>query len=213
MPLRLYHSLLSSASFRVRIALNLKDLEYDQVVLDLRKNEHQTEEFARINPLRAVPVLVDGGTTLIESMAIIEYLDETRPAPPLLPRAAPERARVRALAQLIACDIHPLNNLRVLRYLKHEMNAGDPARDKWYQHWILEGFAALEKLLGQRPAGTFCHGDTPTLADVCLVPQVVNAQRYNVVLTPFPVLRGIFEECMKLPAFVRAHPDNRPSGG
>jgi maleylpyruvate isomerase len=174
------------------------------VVLDLRANDHQTAEYGKVNPQRAVPSLIDGGQTLTQSLAIIEYLEETHPEPPLLPREPIVRARVRAMALLVACDVHPLNNLRVLRYLKRELHADDAARDRWYAHWIEEGFSALEQMLPE--AGAFCHGGTPTLADVCLVPQVVNAQRYKVDLAAYPRIRRIFEECMKLPAFERAHP-------
>jgi maleylacetoacetate isomerase len=202
--IKLYHSAPSSASFRVRIALELKGLTYESALLDLRANQHLTEEYRRVNPLQAVPALVEGGETLLQSLAIIEYLDETHPEPPLLPRDPLGRARVRAMALLVACDIHPLNNLRVLRYLKRELGADDAARDKWYAHWIHEGFAALEQRL---PEGPFCFGKAPTLADVCLVPQVVNAQRYKVDLAGYPKIRHIFDECMKLPAFARAHPD------
>jgi maleylacetoacetate isomerase len=204
MPVKLYHSLPSSASFRVRIALNLKGLQYESVVLDLRANDHQTPEYGNVNPQRAVPSLIDGGQTLTQSLAIIEYLEETRPEPPLLPKEPIARARVRAMALLVACDVHPLNNLRVLRYLKRELHADDAARDRWYAHWIGEGFSALEQMLPA--AGAFCHGGSPTLADVCLVPQVANAQRYKVDLAAYPRIRRIFEECMKLPAFQRAHP-------
>jgi maleylpyruvate isomerase len=209
--MKLYHSAPSSASYRVRIALNLKGLAYESVLLDLRANAHLTPEFARINPQRAVPALVDGDATLTQSLAIIGYLEETHPEPPLLPRSPLDRARVRALALLVACDVHPLNNLRVLRYLKRELNADDAARDRWYAHWIQEGFTALEQMLPE--TGAFCHGGSPTLADVCLVPQVVNALRYKVDLAAFPRVRRIFDECMTLPAFVRAHPDNQPAGG
>jgi maleylpyruvate isomerase len=202
--MKLYHSLPSSASFRVRIALNLKKLEYESVVLDLRANDHQTPEYGKVNPLRAVPSLVDGRQTLTQSLAIVEYLEETYREPPLLPNEPVARARVRAMALLVACDVHPLNNLRVLRYLKRELHADDAARDRWYAHWIAEGFSALEQMLPE--AGAFCYGGSPTLADVCLVPQVANAQRYKVELAPYPRVRRIFEKCMKLPAFARAHP-------
>jgi maleylacetoacetate isomerase len=198
--MKLYHSLPSSASLRVRIALNLKGLSYESVVLDLRANQHQSAEYAKLNPQRAVPTLIDGEAALTQSIAIIAYLEETHPQPPLMPRAPLERARVRAMALAVACDIHPLNNLRVLRYLKHELGADDAARDRWYAHWIGEGFAALEQMVG----APFCHGNAPTLADICLVPQVINAQRYKVDLAPYPRIRRIFEECMKLPAFSQA---------
>jgi len=207
--MKLYESVLSSASFRVRIALNLKGLAYDSVVFDLRAKQHLTEEYGRVNPLRSVPALTDGGLQLIESMAICEYLEETHPAPPLLPRDPAGRARVRAMAQLVACDIHPLNNLRVLRHLSHEMHADDAARDAWQQHWIREGFGALEKMIAD--GSDFCHGGAPTLADAFLVPQVVNAQRVKLDLSPFPRIERIYDACMKLPAFEKAHPKNHPA--
>lgn len=209
MALTFYEAVLSSAAFRVRIALALKGLPYESVLMDLRAKEHLTPEYARVSPLHTVPALVDDGAALVESMAICEYLEEKHPAPPLLPRAPLDRARVRAMAQLVACDIHPLGNLRVLRYLSHELKADDAARDAWYKHWIVEGFTALEKLL---PDGAdFCFGTGPTLADVFLVPQVVNSERVKLDLAPFPRLRRIFEACLKLPAFAKSHPKNHPA--
>ena len=209
MALTFYEAVLSSAAFRVRIALALKGLPYQSELMDLRAKEHLTPEYARVSPLHTVPALVDDGAALVESMAICEYLEEKHPAPPLLPRAPLDRARVRAMAQLVACDIHPLGNLRVLRYLSHELKADDAARDAWYKHWIVEGFTALEKLL---PDGAdFCFGTGPTLADVFLVPQVVNSERVKLDLAPFPRLRRIFEACMKLPAFEKSHPKNHPA--
>jgi len=205
----LYEAVVSSASFRARIALNLKGLAYESVVYDLRAKQHLTDEYRKVSPLRTVPALVDGGITLFESMAIVEYLDETHPQPPLLPRAPADRARVRALAQLVACDIHPLNNLRVLRWLSHELKADDAARDKWYAHWIQEGFQALEPLLP--PSGSFCFGAEPTVADICLIPQVSNALRYKVDLGPYPRIARIHQGCMKLPAFAKAAPENHPA--
>jgi len=206
--MKLYEAVLSSAAFRVRIALNLKGLAYESEVFDLRAKQQLTDEYRRLNPLQAVPTLVDGAP-LIESMAIVEYLEETHPEPPLLPRPPLERARVRAMAQLVACDIHPLNNLRVLRYLSHELHADDAARDHWYHHWIEQGFSALEQLL---PAeGAYCHGPSPTVADVFLVPQVANALRFEVDLAPYARIRRIYEACMRLPAFDRAHPKNHPA--
>jgi len=211
--MKLYEGVRSSASFRVRIALNLKGLPYDSQVIDLRAGEHRRPEYARINPQRAVPALADGGRTLVQSMAILEYLEEIHPEPPLLPRTAAERARVRAMAQLVACEIHPLNNTRVLGYLEQELRASEQARDRWYAHWVHEGFRGLEPMLGDRETGQFSHGDLPTLADVFLVPQVVNAQRFKVDLAEFPRVVRIFDSCMKLPAFERAHPKNHPAGG
>ena len=211
--MKLYEGVRSSASFRVRIALKLKGLPYESQVIDVRAGEHRRPEYARINPQQAVPALVDGGRTLPQSMAILEYLEELHPQPPLLPRTAAERARVRSMAQLVACEIHPLNNTRVLGYLEQELRLSDQARDRWYGHWVREGFRALEPTLGERETGEFCHGDSPTIADVFLVPQVVNAQRFKVDLADFPRVLRIFDRCMKVPAFERAHPSNHPAGG
>jgi maleylpyruvate isomerase len=200
---------LSSAAFRVRIALGLKGLSYESVVFDLRANQHLTEEYRRVNPMRTVPSLeLEPGQTLFESMAIIEYLEETHPAPPLLPADPLARARVRAMAQVVACEIHPLDNLRVLRYLTRELKANDAARDRWYAHWINEGFGALEPMLPE--SGSFAHGDTPTIADLFLVPQVANALRYKVDIASYPRVRRVYDSCMKLPAFSGAHPENHP---
>ncbi|HYS10915.1 MAG TPA: maleylacetoacetate isomerase [Myxococcales bacterium] len=210
--MKIYEAIRSSASFRVRIALNLKDLPYESEVLDLRAGDHLRDAYARINPQRAVPALVDGERMLVQSMAIVEYLEETRPEPPLLPRSPAERARVRAIAQLVACEMHPLNNLRVLGYLERELRLSEPAREAWYAHWVREGFRSLEPMLADRQTGRFCHGDAPTVADVFLVPQVVNAQRFKVDLADFPRAVGVFERCMKLPAFERAHPAKHPAG-
>jgi len=206
--MKFYEAVLSSAAFRVRIALNLKGLAYESVVFDLRANQHLTEEYRRVNPMRSVPALeLAPGQFLFESMAIVEYLDETHPEPPLLPKEPLARSRVRAIAQLVACDIHPLNNLRVLRYLARELKADDAARDRWYAHWIHEGFRALESALPG--SGPYCHGDAPTAADVFLVPQVANAIRYKVDIAGFPRTRRIYDACMKLDAFAKAHPDQR----
>jgi maleylpyruvate isomerase len=205
--MKFHEALLSSAAFRVRIALALKGLSYESAVYDLRKRDQHTDAYRKINPMLSVPALELDGVTLFESMAIVEYLEETHPQPPLLPRGAAERARVRAIAQVVACDIHPLDNLRVLRYLAHELKADDAVREKWYAHWIEEGFAALELVLPE--SGSFCFGDAPTVADVFLVPQVANAIRYKVELSPYPRVRRIYEACMQLPAFSMSHPDNR----
>ncbi|MFN4166487.1 MAG: maleylacetoacetate isomerase, partial [Ferrovibrio sp.] len=167
----LYGYFRSSAAYRVRIALNLKGLAYDNHFIHLQKNDQLSEDYARLNPQKQVPALVDDGTMLTQSLAIIEYLDETHPDPALLPSDPAERARVRALALAIACDIHPLNNLRVLRYLVKEMGLPEEKKNQWYQHWIENGFQAVEKMLAGSPAtGRFCHGDSPTMADICLVP-------------------------------------------
>ncbi len=211
--MKLYEAVRSSASFRVRIALNLKGLAYESEVLDLRAGDHLRERYARINPMRAVPTLEDGEHRVAQSMAIVEYLEETHPEPPLFPTSPVERARVRAMAQLVACEMHPLNNLRVLTYLEREMSLSAQGRDLWYGHWVREGFRSLEPMLAGSETGRFCHGDSPTVADVFLAPQVVNAQRFKVDLADFPRAVGIFDRCMKLPAFERAHPANHPAAG
>lgn len=202
----------SSAAFRVRIALNLKNLPYDSVSHHLRKNEQNAPGFLKLNPMGLVPALEDGPNVLSQSLAIIEYLEETHPQPPLLPKAPAERARVRALALSIACEIHPLNNLRVLNYLKGVLKASDAQHDAWYRHWVVEGFKGLEGLLKSGGTGRFCHGDAPTTADVCLVPQVFNAKRFldDSALAAFPAIMRIFGECMKLPAFDKAQPSKQP---
>jgi maleylpyruvate isomerase len=209
--MKFHEAIVSSAAFRVRIALALKGLSYESALYDLRKNQHLTAEYRTVNPMRSVPALEVDGATLFESMAIIEYLEETHPEPPLLPRGAADRARVRAMAQLVACDIHPLNNLRVLRYLSHELKADDAAREKWYAHWVQEGFAALELVVAER--GPFSFGDAVTMADVFLVPQMANALRYKVEVAAFPRVRRVYDACMKLPAFAKSHPDNRGAIG
>ena len=201
----------SSASFRVRIALNLKGIDYDHVGHHLRKNEQRAADFLDLNPQGFVPVLDDEGDVLLQSMAIVEYLDEVQQNPPFLPGHPGDRARVRALAQLVACDIHPINNLRVLRYLRDPLGHDEAAVQTWYNHWIADGFAAFEALIAPDDrTGRFCHGDQPGLADICLVPQVVNSQNYSLDLAPYPTIRRIYEACMALPAFQRAHPKQQP---
>ncbi|MEJ7137630.1 maleylacetoacetate isomerase [Amphibiibacter pelophylacis] len=207
--MQLYTFFRSSAAFRVRIALNLKGLDWQAVPVHLRRGggEQHQAAFLAVNPAGKVPALVDEDEVLTQSLAIIEYLDETRPEPPLLPAAPLERARVRAIAQTIACDIHPLGNLGVLRYLKRELGAGDDARDAWSRHWVEQGLAAVEQMLVRSPhTGLFCHGDTPTLADCCLVPQVFNARRVDCDLDAMPTLRRIAEHCLTLAAFCQAAP-------
>lgn len=207
----LYGYFRSSAAYRVRIALNLKGLAYDNHFIHLQKNDQLSEDYARLNPQKQVPALVDDGMMLTQSLAIIEYLDETHPDPALLPSDPAERARVRALALAIACDIHPLNNLRVLRYLVKEMGLPEEKKNQWYQHWIENGFQAVEKMLAGSPAtGRFCHGDSPTMADICLVPQVANARRFDCDLSAFPTVVRIDAECRKLEAFATAAPDKQP---
>jgi maleylacetoacetate isomerase len=208
---RLHGYYRSSASFRVRIALNLKGVSYEQIPHHLRKDEHRSPEYLAFNPQGFVPVLETDGAVLIQSLAIIEYLEERFPNPPLLPADPLGRARVRALAEIVACDIHPLNNLRVLRYLRNELGHDQPTVERWYNHWIAEGFQALETMLASQPeTGTFCHGHAPSLADVCLIPQVVNAQNFQLDMAPFPTIQRIFTEALRLPAFARALPANQP---
>jgi maleylacetoacetate isomerase len=205
----LYGYPLSSASYRVRIALALKGIEVITVTKQLRRGEQRAKDFLEINSQGFVPVLsLDDGQALPQSLAIIEYLDEVYPQPPLLPAAPIARARVRALSLLIACDIHPLNNLRVLQYLEGSLGVTQSVRDTWYRHWIEAGFEALEEALGRDPArGRFCYGDAPTLADVCLVPQVFNARRYSVDLAPFPRIVAIDAACHEIAAFASAAPE------
>ena len=209
--MKLYGYFRSSAAFRVRIALNLKRLAYDTAAIHLRRNDQNTPDYRSVNPQGLVPALEDGGQTLTQSMAILEYLDELHPEPPLLPQQPADRARVRALADIVACDIHPINILRVLRYLTRELGHDEAAIAKWYNHWIAAGFEALEPLLAHDArTGAFCHGDAPGLADIALVPQVVNAERYQLDLGQFPTLVRIYGNCMKLGPFIAAHPSKQP---
>jgi maleylacetoacetate isomerase/maleylpyruvate isomerase len=208
--MKLYNYFRSSASYRVRIALALKGLGYEYVPVHLTKNEQFNESYAAVSASRLVPTLVDGDSVLTQSLAICEYLDETHPEPPLLPRDAAGRARVRALALDIACEIHPLNNLRVLRYLVRDLKVGEDDKNRWYRHWVETGLEAIERQLDDARAGRFCHGDAPTLADICLVPQVFNAQRFDCRLDHVPIVMGVFGECMKLPAFDGTQPSKCP---
>lgn len=223
--LQLYNYFRSSASYRVRIALELKGLPYSYVPVHLLKDggAQHTPQYQQVNPAELVPTLVDhDGHALGQSLAIIEYLDETHPTPPLLPGSALARAHVRALAQLVACEIHPLNNLRVLKYLKRDLQVDDAARDDWYRHWARQGLLAFERQLAlferERSAAglapsCLCWGDTPTLADCCLVPQIFNAQRLNTDLSELPRTMAAFDACMALPAFQRAQPSACPDSG
>jgi maleylpyruvate isomerase len=206
----LYSYFRSSAAYRVRIALNLKGLACDMISVHLTRDGGQQlrPEYKALNPQMRVPALIaPTGETLIQSLAIIEYLDETHPQPALLPKDPVARAQVRALAQIVACDIHPLNNLGPLRYLKNVLHQEQSAIDAWYHHWVLAGFESLETLL--RP-GPYAHGDQVTLADICLVPQVYNARRLKVPLDKFPKILGVEAACLALPAFDRARPENQP---
>ncbi|MGY0505579.1 maleylacetoacetate isomerase [Luteimonas sp. e5] len=212
--LTLYSYWRSSAAYRVRIGLNLKQLDYviEPVHLVRDGGEQRGEAYRALNPQALVPALVHGDRVLTQSLAILEYIDEIWPQPaPLLPASAVERARVRALAQLVACDIHPLNNLRVLQYLKREHALEQDAIDAWMRHWMQQGFAAMEQLLATTPGtGAFCHGDAPGLADACLVPQLYNARRFALALDDYPTLTRIEAACLALPAFEAARPENQP---
>ena len=209
--MKLYTYFRSSAAFRVRIALNLKGLKYDPIFVHLVKGEHRKAEYSAVDPQGLLPTLVDdNGEALSQSLAIIEYLDERHPRPALLPKDAGGRARVRSLSLLVACEIHPLNNLRVLQYLKRSLGQNEEQINTWYRHWIADGLARLEGDLAKGGTGTFCHGDSPTMADCCLVPQIFNAKRYNCDLKPYPTVMRVFDECMKLEAFDRAQPTKQP---
>jgi maleylacetoacetate isomerase len=208
--MKLYGYFRSSAAFRVRIALNLKRLDYESAFIHLRRGDQRQPGFLEVNPQGLVPALEIDGQMLIQSLPIIEYLDERHPEPPLLPGDAAGRARVRALAAIVACDIHPINNLRVLRYLQRPLGHDEAAISTWYNHWIDIGFGAFEELLVSDPhTGVFCHGDVPGLADIALVPQVFNAGRYSLDLAPYPTIVRIYESCMKLEAFAAARPERQ----
>jgi maleylpyruvate isomerase len=209
--MKIYGYFRSSAAFRLRIAMNLKGLSYDHNLINLQAGDHLSDSFRLINPQGRVPALDIEGDILTQSLAIIEYLEEVYPAPALLPQDALEKAKVRGVAGLIACDIHPLNNLAVLNYLRDQLEADEEARIAWYRHWVKEGFDGLEQILSSNvETGKFCFGDSPTVADICLVPQVVNAQRFNCDLDCYPTIRHIFEECIGLKEFSDAHPSNQP---
>ena len=208
--MKLYSYFRSSAAYRVRIALNLKGLPYEMVPIHLTRDggQQRKPDFVAVNPQMRVPVLaLSGGEVLTQSLAIIEYLDETNPDPPLLPAEALDRAKVRSIAQLIACDIHPLNNLVALQYIKRQLKHEQPEIDAWYHHWVLQGFAALEAMI---EPGPYAFGGRVTLADLCLVPQVFNARRLKVPLETFPKIVAVDAACLKLPAFDKARPENQP---
>jgi maleylacetoacetate isomerase len=207
--LQLYNYFRSSASYRVRIALALKGLNYRYEAVHLTKNEQQAAGFVAEVPAQLVPMLRDGDAVLTQSLAIIEYLDELHATPPLLPSDPLGRARVRSLAMDIACEIHPLNNLRVLRYLVHELKLDEEAKNRWYQHWVEQGLAVVEQRLASSPS-RYCHGGLPTMADCCLVPQIFNAQRFHCDLSALPNVMRVFEACMALPAFEDSRPERCP---
>jgi maleylacetoacetate isomerase len=210
--MKLYDYAFSSAAYRVRIALNLKGVAYDRTTISLIKDggQHHSAAYKAVNPQELVPALEVDGQAIGQSLAIIEYLDETHPVPPLLPNYPAERARVRQIAYAIACDIHPVNNLGVRQHLKTLGHSDDEIMSKWYPHWILRGFAAIETLLQSKATGRFCHGDQPTLADICLVPQMANAYRFKVPVDAFPTLVRIDKTCREHPAFAAAAPERQP---
>jgi len=209
--MKLFGYFRSSAAYRVRIALNVKEIEAEHEYVHLAKGLHSMPDYLTVNPQGLVPALVDDGHVLVQSLAIIEYLDECHPAPPLLPSGPIERARVRALSQVVACEIHPINNLRVLNYLTGDFGRTGDERTRWYRHWIAEGFRGLEELLVHHPGtGRYCHGDTVTMADLCLVPQVFNARRFNCDLSAYPTLVAIADRLNEIPAFAAAAPERQP---
>lgn len=209
--MKLYGYFRSSAAFRVRIALNLKNISHETAPVNLQAGAQSDPAYRAVNPQGRVPSLETDGAVLAQSLAIIAYLDETHPAPPLLPADALGRARVRAMANMIACDIHPLQNLSVLVYLRDALGAAEPDVTGWAQHWIAQGFAAVEAMLAESAAtGRFCHGDQPGLADICLVPQVFNARRFECPLAAYPTLMRVFDQCMSLDAFDAAQPSRQP---
>ena len=213
--MKLYNYFRSSTSFRVRIALNLKGLDFEYLPLHLRHGEQRSPDYLARNPQGLVPSLEveapEGTLFITQSLAIVEYLEECHPEPPLLPADPAGRARVRAIAYAIACDLHPLNNLRVLTRLTRDLGLPQEAQGDWFRHWVAVEFAALEsRLAAEQEIGRFCHGDRVSLADICLVPQVVNGRRFDCDMAPYPTIRRIFETCMEIPAFARAAPQNQP---
>ncbi|SLN22612.1 maleylacetoacetate isomerase [Oceanibacterium hippocampi] len=209
--MRLHSYFRSSTSYRARIALNLKGLDYETVTHHLRKGEQRAADYLALNPQGLVPALEVDGMVIPQSLAIIDYLEERKPDPALLPADLPGRARVRGIAYALACDVHPLNNLRVLSYLADPLGHDQPTVATWFRHWCVVELNALETRLAREPeTGSFCHGETPTLADVCLVPQIRNGQRFDVDMAPYPTLQRIYDRCMTFDAFVRAAPENQP---
>jgi maleylacetoacetate isomerase/maleylpyruvate isomerase len=195
----------------VRIALNLKGLRYEPLFIHLAKGEHRKPEYTRLNPQGLLPTLeLDDGTRLNQSLAIMEYLEERHPRPAILPADSLGKARVRSLSELVACEIHPLNNTRVLQHLKRALGQSQQQIDTWYRHWIADGLAKLEAELAAGKRSRYCHGENPTMADCCLVPQIFNAKRYSSDLSPYPITMRVFDECMKLDAFDRAQPAKQP---
>ena len=208
--MKIYGYFRSSAAYRIRIALNLKCLECDTEVVNLQAGDQVSSSYLSINPQGRVPTLEVDSHVLIQSLAILEFLDEAYPDPPILPLEPMARCRVRGIADIIACDIHPLNNLAVLNYLRDNLNVEENQRTLWYKHWVKKGLEGVEPLLANHPdTSKFCHGNKPTLADICLVPQVFNAQRFNCDLSPYPTVVRIFNHCMKITAFDDAQPSKQ----
>jgi maleylacetoacetate isomerase len=208
--IKLHNYFRSSASFRVRIALNLKGLDFEYLPVHLARGDQKLAAYTAISPDGLVPLMEIDGVKLTQSLAIMEYLDETHPTPALLPADALGKARVRAVSQSIACEIHPLNNLRILKYLTKEMAVSEAAKNAWYVHWCRTGLEAFERQLALLPSSTYCYGDTPTMADCCLVPQIFNARRFDTPLDGLPRTMAAFDACMALPAFDMAQPKNCP---
>ena len=208
--MKLYDYWRSSCAYRLRIALNIKGIVPEREFINLLVGEQHDIEYKALNPLESVPMLEDNSAKIYQSLAAIEYLEERYPEPPLLPRDSPGRARVRSLAFTIACDIHPLNNLRVLQYIESEIGIGEKQRIDWYKHWITKGFEGIEKILEQNASSPYCHGGNPTIADICLVPQIFNAKRFACDLEPFPNILRIYGNCEDLTFFADAHPENQP---
>ncbi len=211
--MQLYSFFNSSTSYRVRIALALKGLPYDYEGVDIRKGVHKSDDYIARNPSANVPLLVDGDLELGQSLAIIDYLDNKHPEPRLIPQNALERARVLELSYAISCDIHPVNNLRILKYLQGELGVSDEQKTTWYAHWIAEGLSAVERLLVRHGKEPYCFGDSPTLADVCLVPQIANTLRMKCDVSPYPRTMAVFEHCQQQPAFQQAAPSAQPDFG
>lgn len=211
MPLKLYTYFRSSAAYRVRIALNYKGLDYESIGVHLRRAEHRSEQYRQLNPQALVPALEAGGTVIPQSLAIIEYLEETHASPALLPVSPQDRGIVRSMAQLIASELHPLCNLRTLIYLQEQLGQDELSVKTWYQHWIAEGFCSLERMAERYSAdGQYSFGSSVTLADVCLVPQLLNARRFDCDLTAYPTLVTIDAALVQLPSFAAAHPSKQP---
>lgn len=208
--MQLHNFFNSSTSYRVRIALALKGLPYEYLPVNLRQQEQRAADYMAKNPSAAVPLLIDGETQLSQSLAIIDYLDATHPEPRLIPADTMERARVLELSSLISCDIHPVNNLRILRYLQDALSVSEEHKNAWYRHWIGEGMRAVEALLVRHGHGAYCYGDAPNLADCCLVPQMTNAQRMGCDLSAYPRAMRIYDHCNAQPAFERAAPMRQP---